>query len=202
MTTREYRMRKRADDADATRDRIVKAAFDLHFQQGVAATSYVQIAERAGVGAATVYRHFPTLGTLVTACGAAVWEEVQPPLPENAPRLFEGLVEGLPRLEKLTAELNAFYARAADWLAVGARDRDNIPELADFLRQVAAGIRALVREALGRSPSDEEVEFVAALADISLWRRLKALDPSGALYLDRMPRLLACAIRIASGTCD
>ena len=42
----------------------------LHYEQGVAATSYVQIAERAGVGPATVYRHFPTLGSLVEACGA------------------------------------------------------------------------------------------------------------------------------------
>lgn len=202
MTGREYRMRKRADDADATRDRIVKAAFELHFQQGVAATSYVQIAERAGVGPATVYRHFPTLGELVNSCGAAVWDEIRPPLPQDAPHIFHALPSGLPRLERLVAELAAFYGRAAAWLAVGARDRDRIPELDDFLRQVAVGVQAMVREAMGGSPSDDEVRFVAALADIALWRSMRALDASGAMYQDRMPRLLACATAIAAGTCD
>ena len=91
MAGREYRMRKRAEGFDATRERIVEATAALHYEQGVGATSYVQIAERAGVGPATVYRHFPTLGSLVEACGVTVWEAIQPPLPENAPALFAGL---------------------------------------------------------------------------------------------------------------
>ena len=71
MAGREYRMRKRAEGLDATRERIVEATAALHYEQGVEATSYVQIAERAGVGPATVYRHFPTLGSLVEACGVS-----------------------------------------------------------------------------------------------------------------------------------
>ena len=67
MADRKYLMRKRAEGQDATRERIVEATAALHSEQGVAATSYLQIAERAGVGAATVYRHFPTLGSLVMA---------------------------------------------------------------------------------------------------------------------------------------
>ena len=74
MADRKYLMRKRAEGQDATRERIVEATAALHSEQGVAATSYLQIAERAGVGAATVYRHFPTLGSLVMACGALVSE--------------------------------------------------------------------------------------------------------------------------------
>jgi len=66
MAGRKYQLRKRAEDLDATRERIVDATAALHYEQGVAATSYIQIAERAGVGAATVYRHFPTLGSLVS----------------------------------------------------------------------------------------------------------------------------------------
>src|SRR5688500_14267124 len=100
MAGREYRMRKRAEGLDATRERIVEATAALHYEQGVAATSYVQIAERAGVGPATVYRHFPTLGSLVEACGATVWEAVQPPLPENAAAVFAGL-SSQQRLERL-----------------------------------------------------------------------------------------------------
>jgi AcrR family transcriptional regulator len=51
----------------------------LHDEQGVAATSFVDVAKRAGIGAATVYRHFPTLASLVIACGAHVWREMAPP---------------------------------------------------------------------------------------------------------------------------
>ena len=91
MAGRKYRLRKRAEGLDATRERIVEATAALHYEQGVAATSYVQIAERAGVGPATVYRHFPTLGSLVSACGANVQDAMQPPLPENAPAVFAGL---------------------------------------------------------------------------------------------------------------
>ena len=94
MAGRKYQLRKRAEGLDATRERIVEATAALHYEQGVAATSYIQIAERAGVGPATVYRHFPTLGSLVSACGAHVWEVIQPPLPENAPAVFAGLGKG------------------------------------------------------------------------------------------------------------
>ena len=118
MAGREYRMRKRAEGFDATRERIVEATAALHYEQGVGATSYVQIAERAGVGPATVYRHFPTLGSLVEACGANVWEAIQPPLPENAPALFAGLKTQQERLERLVTELDAFYDRAAVWLGI------------------------------------------------------------------------------------
>ena len=127
MAGREYRMRKRAEGLDATRERIVEATAALHYEQGVAATSYVQIAERAGVGPATVYRHFPTLGSLVEACGAHVHEAMQPPLPENAPAVFAGLDTRQQRLERLVAELDAFYDRGAVWLGIAARDRDRVP---------------------------------------------------------------------------
>ena len=149
MAGREYRMRKRAEGLDATRERIVEATAELHYEQGVEATSYVQIAERAGVGPATVYRHFPTLGSLVEACGASVWDEIQPPTPENAPAVFAGLETRQERLEHLVAELDAFYDRGAVWLGHAARDRDRVPELDAFLRHVDAGVEALVREAVG-----------------------------------------------------
>ena len=198
MTGREYRMRKRAEDLDATRERIVEAAAALHYQQGVTATSYVQIAERAGVGPATVYRHFPTLGSLVSACGANVWDAIQPPVPENAPAVFAGLAEGKPRLERLVAELDAFYDRAAVWLGVGARDRDRVPELEEFLRQVEAGVEALVREAMGAGPSEAVVRIMTALADVSVWLSLKRLDLAPAEFRRTMVRLLDCAITLAA----
>lgn len=198
MAGREYRMRKRAEGFDATRERIVEAAFALHQEQGVADTSYVQIAERAGVGPATVYRHFPTLGSLVMACGANVWDAIQPPVPANAPAVFAGVAEGKPRLERLVAELDAFYGRGAGWLGVGARDRDRVPELDEFLRQVEAGVEALVREAMGAGASQAAVRLVAALADVSVWLSLKRLNAPPAEFRRTMVGLLDCAGALAA----
>jgi AcrR family transcriptional regulator len=193
-------MRKRAAGLDATRERIVEATAALHREQGVAATSFVQIAERAGVGAATVYRHFPTLGSLVEACGATVWEAIRPPLPEDAPAVFAGLGSRQQRLERLVAELDAFYDRAAGWLGVAARDRDRVPELDAFLRQVEAGVEALVREALGAGSEEAAVRLVTALTDVSVWRSLRRLEATPAEFRRTVVRLLGCAVPIGAGS--
>jgi len=202
MAGRGYRMRKRAEGFDATRERIVEATAALHYEQGVGDTSYVQIAERAGVGPATVYRHFPTLGSLVQACGVAVWEEIRPPQPEDAPALFAGLESRQERLERLVAELDAFHDRAAVWLAIAARDRDRVPELDAFLRHVDAGLQALVRGAIGAEVPEAAIRLATALADVSVWRSLKRLDAPPDEFRRTMVRLLKCAIAVSRSEPD
>ena len=198
MAGRKYQLRKRAEDLDATRERIVDATAALHYEQGVAATSYIQIAERAGVGPATVYRHFPTLGSLVNACGAHIAEVTQPPVPENAPAVFAGLAERRQRLERLVDELDAYYGRASVWLGIAARDRDRVPELDGFLRQVDAGVEALVREAVGAGSPEAVIRLVTALADVSVWQSLKRLDAPPAEFRRTMIGLLDCASALAT----
>jgi AcrR family transcriptional regulator len=198
MAGRKYQLRKRAEGLDATRERIVEATAALHYEQGVAATSYIQIAERAGVGAATVYRHFPTLGSLVLACGAHVNEVMQPPFPENAQTVFAGLSTRQQRLERLVAELDAFYERGAVWLGIAARDRGSIPELDGFLREVDAGVEALVREAIGAGSSEAVIRLMTALADVSVWLSLKRLDAPPAEFRRTMVGLLHCASGLAA----
>ena len=198
MAGRKYQLRKRAEGLDATRERIVEATAALHYQQGVAATSYIQIAERAGVGAATVDRHFPTLGSLVSASGAHVSEVMRPPLPENAQTVFAGLGTRQQRLERLVVELDAFYGRGAAWLGIAARDRERVPELDGFLRQVDAGVEALVREAAGAGSSETEIRLMTALADVSVWQSLKRLDAPPAEFRRMMAGLLDCASGLAA----
>jgi hypothetical protein len=78
-------------------------------------------------------------------------------------------------LERLVAELDAFYGRGAVWLGHAARDRDRVPELDAFLRHVDAGVGALVREAVGPGSQEATIRLVTALADVSVWRSLKRL---------------------------
>src|SRR3954468_18888239 len=90
MSPRKYDMGKRAAAAEATRRRIVDAAHQLHVEQGVAATSWDDIAERAGVGVGTVYRHFPSLDELGPACGAVVSEVIALPAADAIAAAFDG----------------------------------------------------------------------------------------------------------------
>jgi len=67
---RPYRLRARAAAMDRTRERITRAAIDLHGTIGPAATTMSAVAERAGVTRATLYRHFANEEALFAACSA------------------------------------------------------------------------------------------------------------------------------------
>lgn len=195
VANRKYKMNKRAKALDNTRARIVQATMQLHDELGVAATSHADIAARAEVGAATVYRHFPTIGSLVMACGAHVWETIQPPLAEDAPTMFAGLSTLQKRLERLVRELHAFYARSALRLTAAARDRNQIPELDAFLSRVETGIEALVREALRPDKLPETtVQRVLALTDVSVWFSMQRRKIPPAELESIIVLILNCAI--------
>lgn len=66
--SREYRLGRRAESMEQTRERIAKAAFELHGLVGPARTTVAAVAERAGVERATVYRHFPDELSLYHGC--------------------------------------------------------------------------------------------------------------------------------------
>jgi AcrR family transcriptional regulator len=76
---RRYQLKQRAKDKDATRQKIVEAAIELHQSKGLSATSFADIAERADVGRVTVYRHFPDETSLVLACSGQYFGRFPPP---------------------------------------------------------------------------------------------------------------------------
>ncbi|HWM08394.1 MAG TPA: helix-turn-helix domain-containing protein, partial [Solirubrobacteraceae bacterium] len=83
-------MTRRASTAAQTRQRIVDATLELHGEQGIAATSWDDIAARAGVGVGTVYRHFPSLDELIPACGDITRQVLALPDPARVQALFGG----------------------------------------------------------------------------------------------------------------
>jgi AcrR family transcriptional regulator len=62
--------RPRSPEADAA---ILAAALDLLLERGIAATSIEQVARRAGVTRATVYRRFPDRTQLLIATVEAAY---------------------------------------------------------------------------------------------------------------------------------
>src|SRR5689334_7225769 len=101
---RGYRQSRRGTSAEETRERIVRACFDLHAEQGIAATSMKQIAARAGVSVGSVYHHFPTYEDAILACGAHAFGLAPPP----GPAIFEGAATRPERVARLAQALFHF----------------------------------------------------------------------------------------------
>jgi AcrR family transcriptional regulator len=122
---RAYRLKRRAERLDETRQRIVEAAVELHTTLGPARTSIAAIAERAGVERPTVYRHFPTADDLFTACSTH-YRIVNPP-PDPEPWLQ--IREPADRLRHGLGKLYAHYTAHEPALWNILRDLEDTPEL-------------------------------------------------------------------------
>jgi AcrR family transcriptional regulator len=158
---------------DALRRRIVDATMALHLEKGVVATSFDDIARKADVAVATVYRHFPTLHELVDGCGARVMEVIRPPAPDGAPLLFEGATSLAERVRRLVTEFVAFYGRAEKAFVVALRDADHVPGLRHFMDAQRATLDAFVHEALRDEGAPARTRHVvAALLDFATWKAM------------------------------
>jgi AcrR family transcriptional regulator len=111
---------------DETRDRITRAAFELHATVGPAQATISAIAERAGVQRHTVYRHFPDIVSLIRACTAHGMEVTGLPQPER----WEAIGDGLVRLRLALEEMYAYYRANEQMIANILRDLPVMPELA------------------------------------------------------------------------
>src|SRR5690606_6889289 len=107
-----YNLKQRAKAEADTRRRIVEAAIHLHESVGDAATTVTAIADRAGVGRVTVYRHFPDERSLLTACTNHYFELNPPPDPAS----WAGIADPNQRLETALTDLYAFYRRTEGML--------------------------------------------------------------------------------------
>ena len=121
--TRPYRMRKRAEQVAATRQRIVDAAVRLHTTVGPARTTISGIAEEAGVTRLTVYRHFPDAEALFSACSEQ-WERDHP-APD--PATWRAIPDLETRAHHALRELYAWYNEHGEALLPIYRDLHALP---------------------------------------------------------------------------
>jgi AcrR family transcriptional regulator len=174
MSPRKYDMSNRAAAVARTRQRIVRATLELHGEQGIAATSWDDIAARAGVGVGTVYRHVPSLDELVPACGEIAMQVVALRDPSAVPALFEQTAEAAERVERLVREAFAIYERGAPALRAIRRESDVHPRVAEDRDAFEASLRALVDAALGPlDVTSEDRALVRALVDLGTWEALR-----------------------------
>ena len=74
VMNRPYQLKNRAESQNRTRQKIVDATIELHQTKGLSATTMSDIAERAKVGKVTVYRHFPDVSALISACSGQYFQ--------------------------------------------------------------------------------------------------------------------------------
>jgi AcrR family transcriptional regulator len=127
---RPYRMRRRAELEEQTRQRITESAVALHRELGPARTSISAIAEHAGVRRSTVYRHFPDDDALFAACSSHF--RATNPRPE--PRGWAAIDDPVERTKTALRELYAFYGRGEGMYGNLLRDEALVPTLQRLMR--------------------------------------------------------------------
>ena len=191
--TRPYTLKKRAEQVEQTRQRIVEAAVDLHGTVGPASTTLSMIAERAGVQRHTLYAHFPTEKSLYLACSGLALE--RDPLPDTAS--WTAIRSVRDRLRRGLSDLYGWYARNEELAACVLRDAQHhalTREIAEF--RFGPPFEAY-RRALGGDLTASQRALLAVALDFHAWQALKreaTLSPAGAA------ELLADAIASASSS--
>jgi AcrR family transcriptional regulator len=120
---RKYQLMKRAERQAETRDRIVRAAIELH---AAGPATMGAIAARARVGRATLYRHFPDEQSLIVACTSTVFAER--PLPD--PGHWEAIPDATDRLRAGLGEMYGYYADMEPLLSSAEAHLADFPALA------------------------------------------------------------------------
>jgi AcrR family transcriptional regulator len=182
MKRRAYQLGRRAESADETRRRLVQATFELHGEQGIAATTMKQIADRAGVGVGTVYHHFATLDDTIMACGQMVMAMY--------PRPTEAVFSGVPTMRQRLAVLARALFEHLDGVGFDMvrADRDRVPIVRSFLDDELTHRIELMRAALAPFAIDrDQIRVAAALLDIGVYRALQ----SAGLSLDQAAETIA-----------
>jgi AcrR family transcriptional regulator len=144
---------------------------------GIAATSWDDIAARAGVGVGTAYRHFPSLDELIPACGEITMQVVALPEPLTVPALFEHATEPAERIERLVEEAFGIYERGPAELRAIRRERDVHPRVAKDGEAIEAALSALVDTALAPLDVTRHDRAVArAMVDLNTGEALRGQE--------------------------
>jgi AcrR family transcriptional regulator len=171
---RRYDMKKRAEQQQDTRQRIVEATVALHRDVGPARTQLSEVARRAGVQRPTVYRHFPDESSLLGACSAH-WA-AEHPAPD--PAAWAAVSDPRRRLRLALTELYAYYSETETMTANVIRDAQVMPALRQILEAgfgpwVAAAHEVLMQGWGARGAKRRRLAAAVGLAlDFTAWRSL------------------------------
>lgn len=178
--------RPRSKDADAA---ILGAALELLIERGAEATSIEQVARRAGVTRATVYRRFPDkTRLLIAAVEAAYGDPPQTPEIHDVEQLVAGWVFVLadPRQRRL---LRRLYGAIEDYPELARAYRDQFGRHRDQAR------RAVLERArdCGQLPADSDPDILLHVLTGAVWQHLAVEPDSGTA--DEVEQFLRAVLR-------
>jgi AcrR family transcriptional regulator len=191
--TRKYELKARAESQRETRDRIARAAAELHEEKGVAHTTVAEIARRADVTRLTVYNHFADLSELIPACAAHY--EGQHPMPDLGDVLTRP--EPAERVRGVLSELYGWYRETESMYGKLFSDRAAVPELDRFLEESIDRMQAELADdlAAGFGVRGQRAKRTVALIRLALdfwtWRRLAREGLDDAAAADAMAEVVA-----------
>ena len=161
-------------EVDPTRERIIECTLELHTSRGIQATTWSEVADKAGLPVATVEALFPTNDDLVRSCAQHVLESLQLPPHDRVPEVFAGASSENERIRRLVETSFGVYERGAAAITVGRRERGDVPVVDESMEEVENTLNALVVEALRPlRPDSSSVASLRALTDLEVWRTLR-----------------------------
>lgn len=165
---RTYTLKRRAEQQEQTRRRIVEAAVALHGSVGPASTTLSMVAEKAGVQRHTLYAHFPSERSLLMACSELSLE--QSPLPD--PQGWRAIADRGKRLKTGLGEIYGWYADNAALAACVLRDAEH-----HALTREIAGLRYgpyvnAYRQVLGTGLNAKQRAVLHLALNFFTWRSL------------------------------
>jgi AcrR family transcriptional regulator len=159
---------------DPNRERIIESTLELHGSQGIQATTWPQIADKAGVPLEKVKALFPTQEELFRSCGRHLMEALQLPPADRAPQVFAGASSENERIHRLVETFFGAYERGGDGITVGRREGGAVPIVGEAMAEVENALDSLVVEAVRPLDADSSsVPSLRALTDIEVWRTLR-----------------------------
>jgi AcrR family transcriptional regulator len=173
-------------EVDPTRERIIESTLELHTSQGIQATTWAEIAGKAGVPVETVKALFPTQDDLVRSCGEHFMESLQLPPADRAPEVFAAASSENERTRRLVETFFGVYERGADGITAGRRERKGVPVVDESMEELDNTFDALVVEALRPlRPDSFSVASLRALTDLEVWRTLRDQGATPEAAVDR-----------------
>jgi AcrR family transcriptional regulator len=150
--------------ATPTRERLLEAAVALIEEGGYGAASVAAIAERAGVAAGTLYRHFASKEELFVEVFRAVCSREERAMRDAGDPAGPGGAAEWLQTVLATFALRALSNRRLAWALIAepvdpAVDAERLAYRARYAAVIAAGLRAGI--AAGELP-DQDVELTAA----------------------------------------
>ncbi len=191
---RKYQLKRRAEQQEETRRRIVEATVALHESVGGAGATISAIAERAGVERLTVYRHFPDERALATACTQYYWEQNPPPDPTP----WQAITDPEIRLRTGLAAIYTYHRRTERMSLRAFHDALNNPLLREILAPQFAywrGVRDILAAAwLGRDRAQGQVKATVghAIGFIAWYSLVREQGLDDAQAIELMVAMLRC----------